>query len=44
MQYQKNHIKYVTKHNKQLKHGGQATANTDCRNYERNDASSKYTP
>jgi len=44
MQYQMNQTKYVTKHDKQLKHSGQATAYTDGRKYEMNDASSTCMP
>jgi len=44
MQYQMNQMKYVTKHDRQLKHSGQAIGNTDCRNYDRNDAISTYIP
>jgi len=39
MQYQIDQMKYVTKHDKHLKRSGQATANTDYRKNERNDAS-----
>ena len=39
-----NQMKYVTKHDKQLKHSGQATTNLDCKKNERNDASSTYMP
>jgi hypothetical protein len=44
MQYQMNQMKYVTKHDKQLKHSGPATANTGCRKYGRNDANSTRIP
>ena len=43
MQYQMNQIKYVTKYDKQLKHSGPPTANTNSRKYDRSDASSSYT-